>query len=461
MQRSFRFDPRCAAAGQARRFVSILFGGYQRLFGQVHITFHRRRAPLYRFSPSGKPLTKGNAMKILVLSTWFPYPCSQGSKTRAYYLIKALASRHQVKLISFEDQPVKAEWAARVAEFCEEIKILPRPPFHEPRLKSILGLFSTQPRSAYASYSREMEALVTATAAAWQPDLIFALTITTAPYALKVPGVRRIVDMDNLMSIMMKEVADKTASFPRRLRKYLAFQKYRRYEDHIFSSFDNCLAVSDLDTRRVQQYTRVRPDQVVCVENGVDLDLDAFNPCAKNPHEMVYNGALTYRLNFDAMKYFLADIFPAVQAEFPLSRIKITGSTEGVALEHLRLNQNTLLTGFVDDIRPVVCSAEICVVPLRRGGGTRLKILEAMALGTALVSTTKGAEGLDIEAGSDYLQADSPREFAQAISRLFQDHELQQRLTEQARKTVEAKYGWGVAGNHLLNAVDRLFSKPG
>jgi glycosyltransferase involved in cell wall biosynthesis len=395
-------------------------------------------------------------MKILILSTWFPYPCNQGSKIRAYHLIKALASEHRLALISFEDQPIQPEWIEHIGEYCEEVKILPQAPFQYQRWKSLLGFFSLKPSAVYAGYSKEMENLVTSVAADWQPDLVFALTFVTAPYALKVPGVKRVVDMDNLLALMLKEEIPMSKSISQRMRRTLAYLKFRYYEDKIYSPFDYCIAVSDMDTNRVQQYTRIQPQQVICVPNGVDLNYYQINGIAKNQHELVYSGALTYLPNFDAMQFFLSEIFPMVQSEYPQSKLKITGKTNGFSTEHLRLNGNTFFTGYVDDIRPVVAEAEICIVPLRQGAGTRLKILEAMALGTSVVSTTKGAEGLDVRHGYDYLLADTPQEFAQSVIRLLKDQNLQKKLTLQARKTVEKTYNWEKIGAHFLEKVNLL-----
>ena len=209
-------------------------------------------------------------MRIIVLSTWFPYPLNQGSKIRAYHLIKALSKDNQILLISFEDQPVKETWLDHMKQFCEEIKIVNRKPFEYTKMKTLLGFFSMKPSAVFAGYSKEMEVIVLEQAKKWVPDLVFAFTFVTAPYALKIPDVKRIVDVDNLLTIMLKEDIRFAANTLQKIRRYLAYLKFKRYEDYIYSPFDRCLVVSDTDVVKFQTYASVTPEQVLKVPNGVD-----------------------------------------------------------------------------------------------------------------------------------------------------------------------------------------------
>ncbi|HEB65696.1 MAG TPA: glycosyltransferase, partial [Chloroflexi bacterium] len=150
-----------------------------------------------------------------------------------------------------------------------------------------------------------------------------------------------------------------------------------------------------------------------------------------------------------AMAYFLRDIYPLVRALRPQVRLRITGKTDGVPVERLPLDEDVTLTGYVDDIRPVVARSWITVVPLRVGGGTRLKILESLALGTPVVSTSKGAEGLALEDGKHLLIADTPQAFSQAVVRLLEDPHLRARLGEAGRERVRQLYDWKQIGEVL------------
>jgi glycosyltransferase involved in cell wall biosynthesis len=168
---------------------------------------------------------------------------------------------------------------------------------------------------------------------------------------------------------------------------------------------------------------------------------------------LVYNGSLTYSANYDAMVHFLSEIYPLIREEEPGVSLTITGSLDGVDLGGLNLDGSVRLSGYVADVRPLVAGASVCVVPVRQGGGTRLKILEAMALGTPVVATPKGAEGLQVKPGQDVLLGRDPEEFAAQIVRLLRDPTLRENLSGHARRTVERRYDWTVLGRRFVDLV--------
>jgi glycosyltransferase involved in cell wall biosynthesis len=186
----------------------------------------------------------------------------------------------------------------------------------------------------------------------------------------------------------------------------------------------------------------------------VDCDHNRPGLAQPRPDSLVYNGALTYSANYDAMRWFLAHVFPRVKQAVPGVTLAITGSTAGVDTAGLALDDTVTLTGYVDDIRCPVAEASACVVPILQGGGTRLKILEAMALGTPVVSTSKGAEGLDVTPGHDILIADEPTEFASQVTRLLSDAALREQVASNARHLVEQRYDWQQIGRRFVGLVE-------
>jgi glycosyltransferase involved in cell wall biosynthesis len=185
------------------------------------------------------------------------------------------------------------------------------------------------------------------------------------------------------------------------------------------------------------------------IPNGVDLDHYSYGQATPAPDSLVFSGALTYEANYDAMRYFLAEIYPLVRSMVPGVRLQITGRSSGIDLRALALDSSVVITGYLPDVRPVVAGSWVCVVPLRLGGGTRLKILEAMALGTPVVTTTKGAEGLEVVPGEDIIIADHPATFAAATADLLRDERLREKLARNARRLVKEKYGWEAIGQKL------------
>ena len=196
-----------------------------------------------------------------------------------------------------------------------------------------------------------------------------------------------------------------------------------------------------------------RPVEVV--PNGVDCRHNLPGLHSSNDNLLVYNGALTYSANLDAMTYFLSSIFPIVQQQIPDVRLTITGSTAGVDLSSLALTDAVFFSGYVPDVRLPIAQAAVCVVPLRDGGGTRLKILEAMALGTPVVATSKGAEGLDVIDGVHLLIADTPEEFARETIRLLREPKLRSTLAANARRLVVENYDWQQIGDRFVQLIEQ------
>ena len=392
-------------------------------------------------------------MKILFLSTWFPYPPNQGSRTRAYHLLRELARRNEVGLVTFGDNFVRPEWMDHLQDLCALVEVVPENPFALDPRRAALGWFSSLPRSVYAGGSPEMAAVVRRVARDWKPEAVLAMTYVMAPYALGVPASRRVMDVDNLMAHMLGEDVRRTEWGPQRLRRTIAARKFRHYERELYPRFDLSLVTSQLDVMRLRTYVPIRPGQVGCVPNGVDIEHYRPTPAAELPDSLVFPGALTYEANRDAMTSFVREILPGVVQQVPTARLTITGSTEGVDLSDLQVNGHVTFSGYQDDIRPILTGSAVCVVPLRKGGGTRLKILEAMALGTPVVSTPKGAEGLDVVHGRHLMIAETPEEFTAATVSLLRHRGLRDHLSGNARELVEQYYDWSKIGNELSRLI--------
>jgi glycosyltransferase involved in cell wall biosynthesis len=198
---------------------------------------------------------------------------------------------------------------------------------------------------------------------------------------------------------------------------------------------------------------------VEVIPNGVDaaaMTAAAGEANLPQPDTLIYSGALTYSANFDAVDYFLREIFPHIRATRPDTKLLVTGKLEGVPVERLPQLPGVEFTGYLPDVSVAVARSWASVVPLRIGGGTRLKILEAMALGTPVVATRKGVEGLDVTPERDFLLADTPADFAAQTLRLLAGPDLRLALSYQARQTVQAKYDWADIGRVFNGFLDQL-----
>jgi glycosyltransferase involved in cell wall biosynthesis len=195
------------------------------------------------------------------------------------------------------------------------------------------------------------------------------------------------------------------------------------------------------------------------IPNGVDTEqfVPSTQVCAKPLAElsMVFTGKMDFRPNVDGMVWFCKEILPRVRSEIPLAHLVIVGQKPSAAVDSLRTRPGVEVTGAVPDIRPFVADAAVYVVPLRMGSGTRLKVLEAMAMGKAIVSTRRGVEGIDVVPGRDVLIADSPVDFARQVVGLLRDPARQQSLGRAARDLAVAKYDW----RSIVGAFDAIYER--
>jgi glycosyltransferase involved in cell wall biosynthesis len=175
-------------------------------------------------------------------------------------------------------------------------------------------------------------------------------------------------------------------------------------------------------------------------------------PRRPQANSLIFTGAFTYRPNYEAMLWFVENVFPLVRAQIPEAHLTITGNHASLPLP---ATENVTLTGFVDDVRPCIASAWASLVPIWTGGGTRLKILEAMALGTPVIATSKGAEGLDAVPGEHLLVADAAEDFATAVIQLLQNPALRHTISQKAAEFVAGRYNWPVIAPRFLEVVER------
>jgi glycosyltransferase involved in cell wall biosynthesis len=176
---------------------------------------------------------------------------------------------------------------------------------------------------------------------------------------------------------------------------------------------------------------------------------------------VIYTGAVTYDANLDAVSYFAREALPLIRQRVPDAQFTITGGTGKVDVSQLAALPGVHFSGYLPSVAAAVQESWVMVAPLRIGGGTRLKILEAMALGTPVISSSKGAEGIAIHPGEDILIADSPQEIADAVCRLFDDAALRGKIAAGGRALVEHEYDWGVIGERLVSVVEEVCLKAG
>lgn len=389
-------------------------------------------------------------MNILFLSTWFPYQPDNGAKIRAHYLLRALHEQHRVTVAAF-CPPHDAERARQAAESAPMVvRPIYEDPFRHTAASKWIKFASPIPIIYWRSHAMQQIVAELAELETW--DAIVAIQTPVASYVRGFTAIPKVLDVDTALCFQMRERNALRGS----VRTWLSWQKAHWYEQRLFRQFQACTVVSSHELPYLQSLLKGTPATSAVVPNGVDCLHHRPGLFARRPNTLVYNGALTYSANYDAMQYFLSEVYPFIRQQAPEVTLTITGSTEGVDRSGLPLDESVVLSGYVDDIRSVVGSCAVCVVPLRWGGGTRLKILEAMALGAPVISTSKGAEGLDVRHGEHLLLADNAQSFAQYTLRLLRDPALGQRLSAQARQLMEQRYDWSSIGQQFVRLIENV-----
>jgi sugar transferase (PEP-CTERM/EpsH1 system associated) len=396
--------------------------------------------------------TDHHGKKILFLTSQLPYPPHQGGAIRTYNMIVNLAPRHEIHLLSFVNSPDDVERAAPLRPYCQTIEVVPVP--RRSSLKRLLTtLFSPLPDMALRLPSAEFRHKLAARLESEHFDVVQVESIEMAPYAMGDAGWEVdnrplwVFDDYNAEYVLQQRAFETDVRHPRRwigaLYSFIQWQKLRRYEAAVCQRVDQVIAVSEADKEILQ---KLGPGiAVTVIPNGVDTrayDPGQIYPLVLEPHSIVFTGKMDFRPNIDAVLWFCHQVLPLIQTQVPDVHFYIVGQKPPMRLKPLAEDPAVTLTGYVDDVRPYIAGAGVYAVPLRIGGGTRLKIMEAMALGKAIVSTSLGCEGYPVTSGRELVIADTPQDFARCVVELLGDGQRREELGHAGRRFVEERYDW-------------------
>lgn len=392
-------------------------------------------------------------MRILFLSYWFPYPPSNGSRIRIFNFIKALSVKHDVYLISQLQRDSSPSNAEALSNFCKVILLYPETVRKRNSLRLYFGFLSNRPRSIYAKHDPVFQKKVKDAIAEIEPECIVVSTVDVVEYILGEASSPIVFIDHNCEFGVLKRAADLSDNTLQKIRLSMSWKKFARWEADIIRRLDCTIMPTQEDKQRMLDFA---PDlaNIVVIPNAADTEY--FDPKKWSPdsHLLVYNGALTYKANLDAVLYYSREIYPILVKKYPNIILKVTGRYDNVDVSELLACPGIDLTGYINDIRDILYRSAICIVPLRHGGGMRLKIPEAMAAGVPVVTSTMGAEGLEYSAGEHLLLADSPQEFADAIDNLLADRKLTEVIRANGRKLIEEKYSWNIVSKRFISVVE-------
>lgn len=410
-------------------------------------------------------------MKILLVLSEMPRMPGSGGASRSFCLIRELSRKHAFTVLTSEE--VFKHRARDLESLGVAVEVVPQGPGDE-------GPF------VFRSLARNHYTIALDSILFQQPELIRRFRGVRARMARRIEerladgfdllqvdhswsaqwieGLRievpKVIILYDVVSLLYRRIYEKKRLKMERLEAFFAWRKMMRYEKRAIRQFDRCVVLSRNDLEALRALV---PDcEAAIVPNGVDAGY--FTPQESLPEEpgsLVFTGAMCWYPNEDAMLWFGGEVLPLIRMRHPRARLSIVGADPRPPVAALHDGEKIVVTGYVEDVRRYIARSALCVAPIRVGSGTRIKILEAMAMGKAVVSTSIGCEGLDVTDGENILVADSPEDFAACVCRLLEDPALARSLGRSGRRLIEEKYSYGFLAGRMDRVYEEVVSAAG
>lgn len=400
-------------------------------------------------------------MKLLFLTHRMPFPPNKGDKIRSFNILAYLTKQHDVSLACLVDDESDLR-------FLPEIESRVRGVVFEkisPRTKKILALrniVQARPITVGYFYSSALQEKVDEIIGKTDFDAFICFTSPMAEYLFRsrhfdgrIKDAIRIMDFVDVDSRKWQQYADESSGWTSWIYRYEA-KHLARYEKLIVKAFDCAIVVSEQEKKVFSEGDKL--PNLYAMSNGVDIEFFsrvAVRPPSTVSPALVFTGVMDYRPNIEGINWFVQSIFPLVQAAVPDIKLWIVGSNPTAQVERLGKLPGVIVTGFVEDIRAYLAKASVCIAPLRVARGIQNKVLEAMAMGKAVVCTPQAHEGICAIRGKEIIVAEGANEFAVAIIRLLGDPALAEQIGVDARRCVEMRYSW----NDNLRLLDRILAE--
>lgn len=387
-------------------------------------------------------------MKLLFVCQGLP-KLSDGSLLIAYELARFLSRRHEVDLIFLEERLEKAS----PPYFFKNATAVPFKPRKGPfsRLKNIISL---KPNLVSLYGSNEMRRKIYRLSQEGRYDIIIAMTMNTAQFVCNLKGVKKILMPHDAEHLIYGQILDEAEGLLSRVKAWLWWKKVCAYQKQVYPFFDRCIVVSERDKEGLLELSSNIKAEVL--PSGVDTDFFYPLPAEQKRDALIFTGVMNTWSNVDAVTYFVEDIFPLVQKGIPSIKLFIVGKKPSAAVRKLA-SRHIIVTGEVDDIRPYLREASVFVAPFRIGTGLKHKLLEAMAMGIPVVSTTLGANGIKARDGEEIILADNAEEFSAACINIHKNIELRERIARNAMLLVKERYNWERIGCAMEDILEDVF----
>lgn len=404
-------------------------------------------------------------LKVLYLAPLIPYPLTDGGRQRLHSVMKALLDEHDVYFAGLaRATDDHSDWPIGRLLAAQPLVTIDKPSMES--TKSRVGAVSGLKRWAQPSAFRRVEATQFGPSLQLLPlqqiDVVHVATTLVAPFAIALkqqfPHLQLVADLPDIAWHMRYRVATRVDGWWYRrsgLNAFVDTARWYSFEKAVVPHFSRIFVCSAVDRERLRGWVDL--DRVCVAPNGTDVDAVAMSAIPASSSDLVFVGTMSYEPNEEGVLYFSKEVWPQIRQAMPEARFWIVGKDPSLRVQRLaRGEDGIVVTGAVPDVRPFLERAAAVVVPLRSGGGTRLKILEAMAAGRPVVSTAIGIEGIEAKPGRHYLLADGPEELSHACVVLLRDREKARAMAAEGRALVEERYDWRVALRCLTECYAKL-----
>lgn len=399
-------------------------------------------------------------MKILFIDEEFPYPLNSGKRIRTFNLTVNLARVNEVSYLAYGEKNSESY------NYLEDNNIRPiavDPPDREQSglkfyFRLFMNLFSPYPYIVTSHFTKRFQNKLSQLLHENKCDVVICEWTPYAIFVKDIKHVKTVIVAHNIETLIWRRYEKNETNFLK--KKYISLQrkKVEKFESSCFNWVNGATAVSNAEAREIESYGV--PYSPTVIDNGVDTGY--FHPMDVDvdSNQIVLTGAMDWRPNQDAAIYFTDEILPLIKKTKPDCKVVFVGRNPVKQVLNLAKNESVQVTGTVDDVRPYIARSIVFIVPLRIGGGTRLKILEAMSMEKPVISTSVGAEGLNVTDGHNILIADDPKQFAQAVIDCIDNKGLKEKLSKNGKELVDTQYRWGILGkkfnDYLLKIVKVL-----
>ena len=370
-----------------------------------------------------------------------------------------LAEHHNIFFIATANDGERAKYKHGLEDLCQSVDIFVIP-LGKSKLRFVLSLFlnlfSSQPLMAQKNYFQDVRVKIKQILTDYEIDLVHVDILSLSLYYKDVKDLPKILVNHNVESIRLYRWMKIERNIFIKLFLYYQYLKLHHYERQVCPKFERCIVVSEQDQKVLEEMCMT--NNFVTLPNGVDLEYFRPQNNAKVlKNSLVWVGGMRDAYNADAVDYFLDDILPLIRSEIPDIHVSFIGSSPTSKLiKNAKENPNIVVPGYVDDIRVDMEKASVFIASIRSGSGTKLKILNALALEKAVVTTSIGAEGIKVNPDEDIMIADTSREFAQKIIYLLQHPEEAKNMGKKGRKLIEKYYSWESIGKKMHKVYDEV-----